>query len=229
MQTQSPLVFLLDVDNTLLDNDAAKEGIASQVAAIVEPERSRRFWEIYEEVRDDEDYVDFPATVARFAAEERDPQVAGKLMSALNSFPFAEYVYPHALDTIDYLNSIGEAVVLSDGDPVFQRHKIDISGIAQAVEGRVMVVVHKENQLDEVFRAFPAHHYAAVDDKPRIVSALEACCPTTFTTVLVEQGKYAEETGYLPAPDIVVPTIGDVRTISRSRFLQPHPSERSLG
>lgn len=229
MQTESPLVFLLDVDNTLLDNDAAKQGINAEIEQVVGSQRARRFWEIYEHVRADEDYVDFPTTVARFSAEEADPELGVRLTTLLNEFPFAQYLYPHALDTIAYLNSIGEAVVLSDGDPVFQRHKIQVSGIASAVEGRVMVVVHKENQLNEVFQVFPARHYAAIDDKPRIVSALEAECPTTFTTVLVQQGKYSEEKGYTPAPDIVVPTIGDVRKISREEFLRPHVTGQSLG
>lgn len=228
MQTETALVFLLDVDNTLLDNDAAKQGINAEIERVVGSRRATRFWEIYEDVRADEDYVDFPTTAARFSAEEGDPEVGVRLTAVLNEFPFARYLYPYALDTIAYLNGIGEAAVLSDGDPVFQRHKIEVSGIARAVEGRVMVVVHKENQLDEVFRAFPARHYAAIDDKPRIVSALEAECPTTFTTVLVEQGKYSEERGYTPAPDIVVPAIGDVREISRERFLQPHIHGQSL-
>jgi FMN phosphatase YigB (HAD superfamily) len=147
----------------------------------------------------------------------------------LDNFPFRDYLYPHALDTIDYLNTIGEPVILSDGDPTFQPLKISKSGIAAAVHGRVLVVVHKEDELDKVFDRYPAGHYVAVDDKPRIVAALERECPTTFTTVLVEQGKYAEEDHYTPAPDIVVAAIADLRDISRAEFLHPHPGTGSAG
>lgn len=223
------LVFLVDVDNTLLDNDAAKRGIATEIERAVGPERAGRFWELYEQVRAESGYVDFPAAVARLARENGGQHIENTLMGLLDSFPYDRYVYPHALDTVAYLNHFGEAVVLSDGDPSFQRHKIEVSGIAGAVEGRVMVVAHKEQELEKVFRAYPARHYAAIDDKPRIISALERCCPTTFTTVLVQQGKYAEDQHYHPGPDITVPSIGDVRRITRAEFLNPHVRAGSAG
>jgi FMN phosphatase YigB (HAD superfamily) len=223
MAGEAPLIFLVDVDNTLLDNDAAKRDIGAQIEGAVGPQRAARFWELYEQVRAENGYVDFPAAVSRLAQEDGGAETEEALMRLLNSFPYRRYLYPHALDTLTYLNGLGEAVVLSDGDPTFQRHKIDVSGISRAVEGRVMVVVHKEEELDKVFHAYPARHYAAIDDKPRIVSALERYCPTTFTTVLVEQGKYAEECEYRPPPDITVPTIADVRNITRAEFLSPHP------
>ncbi len=223
------LVFLLDVDNTLLDNDRAKEGINAEVKDILGPDGAREFWDLYEQVRADRGYVDFPATVSRMSAGHGGKRTRERLMNMLDSFPFRRYLYPHALDTIAYLATLGEPVVLSDGDPNFQRHKIEASGIGEAVDGRVMVVAHKELELDRVFARFPARHYVAIDDKPRIVSALEKECPSTFTTVLVEQGKYAAETDPGPAPDITVARIGDVREIGQREFLQPHGASGSAG
>jgi FMN phosphatase YigB (HAD superfamily) len=217
---QSPtLVFLLDVDNTLLDNDHVKEAIADAVEKDIGPERAARFWQLYEVVRRETGYVDFPTTVTRLSGQLGDPSIADQLNNLLQRFPFKDYLYPHALDTIGYLNTLGDAVILSDGDSVFQPFKIKESGIEAAVSGRVLVYVHKEEELEHVFEAYPADHYEAVDDKPRIVSALEKACPTTFTTVLVEQGKYARDAGYAPPPDYVIPAIGDLRGFNREQFL----------
>lgn len=223
------LAFLLDVDNTLLNNDQAKEGINLEVQRILGADGARRFWEIYEKVRAERGYVDFPATVSEVAAGEGGRRTGEALMTMLDTFPFRSYLYPHALETIAYLATLGEPDVVSDGDPIFQRHKIDVSGITEAVEGRVLVVAHKELELDRVFARFPARHYAAVDDKPRIISALERDCPSTFTTVLVEQGKYAAEADPGPAPDIIVARIGDLRGLSREEFLRPHSTSQSTG
>lgn len=223
------LVFLLDVDNTLLNNDRAKEGIDACVRSLLGAEEAQRFWVIYEQVRAEKGYVDFPTTAARLAAENGRHGPATRLLPMLLSFPFRDYLYPHALETIAYLNRLGEAVVLSDGDPTFQRHKINASGIAHAVDGRVIVVVHKEKELGKVFQRYPAGHYVAVDDKRRIVSALESQCPRTFTTVLVEQGKYSEEPVSGPVPDITVPSVGDLLRISREEFLRPHAVPDSPG
>lgn len=229
MTSTPSLVFLLDVDNTLLNNDAVKDAIGEKVGTLIGEAGERRFWEIYEDVRAQKGYVDFPTTVARLASDWEESDARRSLMSMLDNFPFRDYLYPHALDTIHYLNTLGEAVILSDGDPTFQPLKIRKSGIAAAVHARVLVVVHKEDELDKVFARYPAGHYVAVDDKPRIVAALEWECPTTFTTVLVEQGKYAQEDRYTPAPDIVVAAIADLRDISRAEFLHPHPGNGSAG
>jgi FMN phosphatase YigB (HAD superfamily) len=225
MAVAQPLAFLLDVDNTLLDNDAAKTAIAAEVEHLLGSDEAARFWRVYEDVRAEEGFVDFPATVARVSGGNQ--AVARQLTRLLYDFPFERYLYPHALEAIAYLNTLGETVVLSDGDQTFQLHKIRESGIAAAVKNRVLIVVHKEDELDRVFAAYPARHYVAVDDKPRIVSALERACPTTFTTILVEQGKYAAEGLSRPLPDIIVPTIGDLREISEEEFLRPHVTSTS--
>jgi FMN phosphatase YigB (HAD superfamily) len=214
------VVFLLDVDNTLLDNDQLKADLAAQIEHTIGPERAARFWELYEEVRHEKDYVDFPGTLRRFAQEYGDAQ-AQSVTAIVDTVPFSHYLYPHVLGTVAYLNSLGEAVILSDGDPVFQPFKIKQSGLEAAVQGRVLIYVHKEDELPNVFAAYPADHYVAVDDKPRIVSALEASCPATFTTILVLQGKYARPDEARPRPDFIIKHIADLRGFSLQQFLEP--------
>jgi FMN phosphatase YigB (HAD superfamily) len=223
------LVFLLDVDNTLLDNDRLKSDLAARIESAVGSETAAHFWDVYEQVRADEDYVDFPETIRRISAESDGAEVAQRLDQIVHSVPFRDYLYPHVLDTIAYLNSLGEAVILSDGDPVFQPLKIRESGLEAAVGGRVLVYVHKEDELSRVFAAYPADHYVAVDDKPRIVSALEASCPATFTTVLVLQGKYARAQDADPGPDYVIDHIADLRTFTAHQFTAPNPERVQAG
>lgn len=216
------LTFLLDVDNTLLNNDLLKTDVSRDLEDRLGPERSARFWELYEEVREDEDFVDYPRTVERLGEEYRDPETARSLRQLLRNVPFRHYLYPHVLATIAHLKSMGTVVILSDGDTVFQPLKIRESGLEAAVDGHVLIYVHKEEELDAVFAAYPADHYVMVDDKPRILAALETCCPTEFTTVLVCQGKYAHEAA-APKPDYVVERIADLRYFTRRQFLAPAP------
>src|SRR4051812_13368384 len=178
------LVFLLDVDNTLLDNDQLKSDLADRVRELAGPARAERFWQIYEAVRKEQDFVDYPLTARRWAGQDGDPELGKQIEQLLNDVPFTSYLYPHVLEVLAYLRSFGTVVILSDGDTVFQPYKIRCSGLEDAVEGNVLVYVHKEDELPEVFARFPADHYVVVDDKPRIISALEACCPSTFTTIL---------------------------------------------
>src|SRR2546423_15584322 len=167
------LVFLLDVDNTLLDNDRLKADLAARIEDMLGPDKARRFWEIYEQVRAESDFVDLPQTVKRFTAMNGVKIPEQRLAGVIDSVPFTSYLYPRVLETIAYLNTLGECVILSDGDSVFQPYKIRESGLERAVDGRVLVFVHKEEELPKVFSAYPADHYVAVDDKPRIGSALE--------------------------------------------------------
>lgn len=218
---QETLTFLLDVDNTLLNNDQLKADVARDLEHRLGPERSARFWALYEEVREDEDFVDYPRTVERLGMEYHDLEMARDLHHLLRTLPFRRYLYPHVLETIAHLTTIGTVVILSDGDTVFQPLKIRESGLEAAVDGHVLIYVHKEDELDAVFAAYPADHYVMVDDKPRILAALERCCPAEFTTVLVSQGKYAHESAP-PAPDYVVEHIADLRTFTRPQFFAAH-------
>lgn len=225
-RAQPHVVFLLDVDNTLLDNDRLKEDLNSALEGAIGPDLRALFWSIYEEVRAEQDYVDYPTTIERFRERAGD-EPAGTVDTILAHIPFRSYVYEGVFATIDYLSSLGTPVILSDGDQVFQRRKIELSGLAAAVGARVLIYVHKEEHLSEVFQLYPADHYVAVDDKPRILSALEEECPTTFTTVLVLQGKYSSEGKYSPPPDLVVTHIAELQQFPLSTFLDPDTA-RSL-
>jgi len=213
------IVFLLDVDNTLLDNDRLKADLKRRFLALLGQERSDRFWQIYEEVRRDEDFVDYPLTFKRMAEEQNDPELRTSLETVLEGLQFSSYLYPGVLGMLAYLRTLGTPVILSDGDHVFQPYKIRYSGLERAVDGHVLIYVHKEKELPSVFAQFPADHYVAVDDKPRILAALESECPTTFTTVLVLQGTYAVQGPSTPPPDYVIDRIAALHSFSRERFL----------
>jgi FMN phosphatase YigB (HAD superfamily) len=214
------LVFLLDVDNTLLDNDRLKDDLQREIRESLGPERADRFWQIYEEVRAELDCVDYPKTIERMAAEYGNPIMREQLEQLLYRIDFKSYLYPRVMDAIARMKSFGTVVILSDGDSVFQPEKIKRSGLEAATDGNVLIYVHKENELAHVFERYPADHYVMVDDKPRITAALERMCPGTFTTILVLQGKYAQSAGeYSPKPDIVIERIGGLRTFGREQFL----------
>lgn len=205
-----PIVFLLDCDNTLLDNDALKDDLDARLRALLGPSLAERFWEVYEEVREETGVVDLPLTFTRFAPLCPSPEVAQQVESTFMDYPFPERLYPEALATLAYLRTIGEPVILSDGDTVYQPRKITASGIAAAVDEQVMIVDHKENYIGEVMRRWPASFYVVVDDKGRILAALKAALPDRFVTVQVMQGHYAQSE-YLPAPDIRIEDIGELR------------------
>ncbi|GAC1320753.1 MAG: hypothetical protein NVSMB22_05470 [Chloroflexota bacterium] len=209
-----PVVFL-DVDNTLLDNDRLKKHVAQGIEGLIGANYARRFWELYEDVRQERDYVDYPTTIDRLSMEVPEAEVRTLLTDFLFGLPFPDFLFPGALETIHHLKSFGAPAVLSDGDHIFQPWKIKQSGIEAAVEGRVLICVHKERELPQVFARLPAQHYVMIDDKTGILSALERECPTEFTTVLVQQGHYAAEPQHFdPAPDYVVARIADVQALS---------------
>lgn len=218
------LVFLLDVDNTLLDNDRLKNDLAEAIQREIGPDRAKRFWELYEEVRAERDFVDYPTTVARLVDESHEAELGPRLTNLLDDWPFRTYLYPRVMETIEHLKTLGPVVILSDGDSVFQPLKIKESGLEAAVGGKVLVYVHKEEELPQVFARYPAEHYVVVDDKPRIIAALEQHCPSEFTTILVLQGKYAQDDEYWPKADWTVPRVGDLRSFTREQFLTSRAS-----
>jgi len=216
------LVFLLDVDNTLLDNDGVKADLDGQIGRLVGAEAEQAFWELYEAVRQERDVVDFPATLVRF--HERFPQSDQsyeQLSNLLNTYRFDRRLFPHAIETIHHLRSFGVAVVVSDGDPTFQPRKIAEAGITEAVDGNVEIFVHKERSIAEVMARYDAGRYVMVDDKRRILAALKRDHPGRFTTVHVLQGHYAQDDAdLLPPPDITVEHIADLRRCSAADFLK---------
>lgn len=199
----------LDVDNTLLDNDAAKGALVGQIAVAVPAASAARFWELYEAVRRDEDYVDFPATVARLHVEHAVD--ADRIAAILDALPYPDFLYPGALDVIGRLWDRWTPVILSDGDRAFQPRKIERAGLTAAVRGNVLVYVHKERQLDDVRRRFPGERPVFVDDKARILGRIERALPDAFT-VHVCQGGYRSEPPLAgdPEPDRVIERIADL-------------------
>lgn len=232
MERERRLGFLLDVDNTLLDNDALKEYLAALLRNTLGDEGAARFWTLYEEVRKERDVVDLPLTAQRYAARSGDGETTpeGQLQQTLNTLdslnrlldtlPFDRFVYPHTFETLRYLATLGAVGILSDGDLVFQRKKIERSGLAAAVAGHVLIYTHKEQHLDEVTAAQPSHHSVLIDDKARILGDVKAALGARVSTVHVLQGHYARDP--LPPgfrPDITVEAIGDLRMVGPARFM----------
>jgi|ERR1700687_1403418 len=211
-------VFLIDVDNTLIDNDRAKEDVARKVSEIVGPERASRFWTLYEEIRDECGVVDYPETLRRFRRVFPDESRQIDVDRVVLDVPFERYLYPRALDVIAFLWQRGEPAILSDGDRVYQPMKIARAGLLLAVRGNVLVYAHKEDHLAEVQRRFPAHRYAHIDDKAELLAQTKAILGDRVTTVHVRQGRYALDDANGAPPDIVVERIADVLMIPIARL-----------
>jgi hypothetical protein len=221
MQT---LVFLLDVDNTLLDNDQIKEDWNTHLQVELGPGLTAKFWDIYEQVRKERGVVDIPLSLARLREQapitELDEQTYQHVCSLFENYPFYQRLYPHTIETLQHLRTLGVTAIVSDGDLFFQAEKIVSSDLAEMVEGRVLLFTHKQEHIDEIVRAYPANLYVMIDDKPQILQDSKKILGNRLTTVFVVQGKYA--TGQLPdgfAPDITVPHIGDLRSYSQEQFL----------
>ena len=211
-------VFLIDVDNTLLDNDRAKADVARRVSELVSPGRAALFWTLYEEVRDECGVVDFPETLRRFRRAFRDETRLPDVDRAVLDVPFERYLYPRALDVIARLWQHGEPAILSDGDRVYQPMKIARAGLLLAVRGNVLVYEHKEDHLAEVQRRFPAERYTHIDDKAALLAQTKASLGDRVTTVHVRQGRYAAEDASGAPPDIVVERIADLLAIPLARL-----------
>ncbi len=207
-------VFLLDVDNTLLDNDRFNEDLDREVTALLGEERTERFHALYERVRDDLGYVDYLETLRRFARAYPDEPHYTEVCALVLGHSFAEYVFPGALEAIRSLERRGVPVIYSDGDLVFQAAKIGRSGLAEAVAGRVLVYHHKEDHLAQVRKRYPAERYVLVDDKPRLLAQAKTLDPELVTTVLVRQGKYARDAGGAPPADHEIERIADLATLN---------------
>ena len=220
------LVFLLDVDNTLLDNDRVRSDLQLQVARLVSPERAVHFWSIYEEVRSECDYVDYPRTLERFSATYPDERSYAELAESVLCHPYGDYCFPGVRETLKHLSTIGTLVILSDGDPVYQPAKIARAGLAAMVGGNILIYAHKEEHLDEVVQRFPAGRYVLIDDKPRLLAATKAVLGNRLTTVHVCQGKYAhaEEHRLFPAADLNYERIGELVSLSLHRLRGPDES-----
>ena len=222
------VVFLLDVDNTLLDNDRIIADLREHLTQEFGAACSGRYWTLFEKLRAELGYADYLGTLQLY---REDVEAAGghaqqllQMSSFLVDYPFADRVYPGAFDALARLGELGPTVILSDGDVVFQPRKIQRSGLWRAVEARVLIYVHKELMLAAVQRAFPARRYVIVDDKPRILGALKAAWGDNVTTVFPRQGHYAfdaAEVARYPVPDVVVDHIGDLARMNIAAWFPP--------
>ncbi|GCE02793.1 HAD family hydrolase [Dictyobacter aurantiacus] len=219
----STLVFWIDVDNTLLDNDRVKEEQNQFLLSELGPALTEHYWNLYEEVRKERGVVDIPLTLRRFrektSQDELDAQTYQHVVSMFENYPFQQAVFPGVFETLQYLNTIGTVVIVSDGDLNYQAEKIFNSALADAVNGRVMLFVHKQEHIDEITKRYPADHYAIIDDKPRILVDVQHLMHDQTTTVFVKQGKYAKEAfpdGFVP--DIAVEHIADLKNIPAEQF-----------
>jgi len=207
------LVCLIDVDNTLLDNDAVTEDLRRHLRRAFGEECERRYWDIFEELRRELGYADYLGALQRFRLEHpRDPQLLEVSLFLLD-YPFSERLFPLALDVVAALRRRAPVVIFSDGDVVFQPRKVDRSGLRAAVDGRILIYIHKEQMLDDVEQKYPARHYVVVDDKLRILAAIKRVWQDRVATVFVRQGHYAHDpdaVAEFPPADITIERIGDL-------------------
>jgi hypothetical protein len=224
MGTMTTLTFWIDVDNTLLANDTVKEKQNAFLESELGAELTQHYWDTYEQVRKDESVVDIPETLKRFRQEiplaQLDDLTYGHVCSMFENYPFHEDLYPQVPETLRYLSTFGTTVIVSDGDLRYQSEKILNSDLAEMVDGRVMLFVHKQQHLDEIMQRYPAEHFAVIDDKPQILSDTKKLLGDKLTTVFVKQGKYALEKfpdGFLP--NVTVDHFKDLQTLPSSAFL----------
>jgi FMN phosphatase YigB (HAD superfamily) len=217
------IVFLFDVDNTLLDNDRVIADLRRYLTRAMGPASAEDYFKIFEQLRAELGYADYLGALQRYrVAYPRDPKLLA-ISSYLVNYPFANRVFPAALDVLERFAEFGSTVILTDGDVVFQPRKIERSGLGDAVEGRILVYIHKEKELDDVAARFPAEHYVMVDDKLHLLAAIKHRWGARVTTMFVRQGHYARDPEILasnPPADVSVDRIGDLLDYDVSTLLQ---------
>jgi hypothetical protein len=205
------VVTLFDVDNTLLNNDYVVKDLRNHLEKHFGPASRERYFSLFEELRAELGYADYLGTLQRYRVENPTESRLLEMSSFLVDYPFANRLYPNSLDAVQHCKRWGPAVVLSDGDVVFQPRKVERSGIKEAVEGNVLIYIHKEQMLADVESRYPANHYILVDDKIRILTAVKQVWGERLTTVFPVQGHYALDTKSVrsyPAPDVTIERIG---------------------
>jgi FMN phosphatase YigB (HAD superfamily) len=224
MARTHPIVCLVDVDNTLLDNDSVQQDLKDHLEAVYGLDARDRYWKILEQLFSELGYRDYLGALQRFRDEHPREVELLSMSGYLIDYPFASRLFPSALEVLRHLESLGPTVVLSDGDVVFQPRKVKRAGLSDAVGGRVLIYIHKEEALDDVERRFPAEHYVLADDKPRILTAVKRFWGDRVTTIFPRQGIYARDartSGDLP-PDVTIERIGDLLSFDLRR-LRPTP------
>ena len=228
MKTEAPrrsapdkVVFLFDVDNTLLDNDRVIADLRTFLNREVGPQRARCYWALFERLRTRLGYADYLGALQRYRIEYPHELGLLNVSNYLINYPFANRLYPSSLDVLDHVKKWGTAVLLTDGDVVFQPRKVHRSGLHEAVNGQTLIYVHKEKELADVEARYPATHYVVVDDKLRILTAIKRIWKLRVTTVFVKQGHYARDLKLvvsLPPADGSVDRIGDMLDYTQKDF-----------
>lgn len=217
-----PMVFLFDVDNTLLDNDRVTADLGRFLEREIGEACRQRYWAIFEDLRAALGYADYLGALQRYRIEQSsDPHILA-ISSFLVNYPFANRLFPNVLDVVEWCKAWGTPVILSDGDVVFQPRKIERSGLFESVEKNVLIYIHKEHELADVARRYPADHYVLVDDKLRILAAVKQVWGERVTTVFPRQGHYALDPDILrkfPAADVTLNRIGDLLEYDGPRLI----------
>jgi FMN phosphatase YigB (HAD superfamily) len=217
------VVFLFDVDNTLLDNDRVQAHLKEHLAQTYGEAARDRYWEILGELVSELGYTDYLGALERYRIEAMHRPEVLRMSSWLVDYPFADCLYPDALEAVKHVAQWGSTVILSDGDAVFQPRKVERSGLWHLFQDRVLIYIHKEQELEYVERLYPANHYVLIDDKLRILTAVKKVWGERVTTVFPKQGHYAFDPNILaeyPPPDIELAKIGDLLTYDLSAFLK---------
>jgi FMN phosphatase YigB (HAD superfamily) len=227
MTPPHPVVSLIDVDNTLLDNDRVQQDLKDHLECAYGRVARERYWRILEDLFTQLGYRDYLGALQRYRTEHPREVELLAMSSFLIDYPFADRLFPAALEVLKRLVGFGPTVILSDGDVVFQPHKVERAGLAAAVAGRVLIYIHKEEALDDVERRYPAERYVIVDDKRRILAAVKKYWGERVTTVFVRQGTYAHDPhiGAFPAADWTIDHIADLLDddLVRSWLTPPMP------
>ena len=234
MLSVNDIVFLFDVDDTLLDNDRFGTDLGNQLESAFGVDERDRYWTIYGALRDASGFADYLGALQKFREGLEDHAALLHMSSFLLDYPFADRVYPHAFETLRHVSTLGCCSILSDGDIVFQPRKIQRSGLWDAVTGRVLITVHKERSRAAIEQKFPARHYVMIDDKPVLLAAMKSVFGERLSTVFVRQGHYARAATEAakaasaavadPPPDFAIDVIGDLRHESFNDFLATAPN-----
>jgi len=215
-------VFLFDVDNTLVDNDRVADDLKRHLKDKVGEVSEQRYWEIFEALRTELGYADYLGALQRYRVEQPHDAKLLEVSYFMVNYPFANRLYPESLDAVGHVQQFGRAVILSDGDVVFQPRKVDRSGLYDTFEGHVLIYVHKEQELHDVEAKYPAEHYVMVDDKVRILAALKKYWGARVTTIFPRQGHYALDAKLVaqyPKPDVTLERIGELTEYSLAEMV----------
>lgn len=211
--SRPPMAFLFDVDNTLLDNDSVIVDLKQYLQEDVGSACARLYWHIFEKIRAEIGYADYLGAMQHYRAAYPNDMRILTVSRFLLDYPFADRLFPYALDVITHVSQWGPVALLTDGDVVFQPWKVDRSGLSDAVDGHVFIYKHKEEALFDVEKRFPAGHYVVFEDKLRLLTAIKKDWESRVTTVFLRQGHYALDPKMLsdyPAADISFDRIGDL-------------------